>query len=95
MDDKEAEIRANMRLGKLDSVGRLILYSDTRASNEQSHWEVVDVSDLKKLPSYVSKDRQMTKDERTTRQKLLYTSGVEHSSRIFARVSGGESSFSQ
>ncbi len=93
MEDKEAEIRANMRLGKLDSVGRVILYSDTRASDDQSHWEVVDVADLKRLPSYVNKDRRMTNDERTTRQKLLYLSGAEHSSRIFARVSGGKSIF--
>ncbi len=90
MDEKEAEIRADMKLGKLNAVGRVILFSDTRAADDRSHWEVVDVADLARLPSYVNKDHKMTPEERVMRSKLPYTSGAEHTSRIFARVSAGE-----
>ncbi len=94
MDEKEAELRAEMKLGKLNAIGRVLLFSDTRAADDRGHWEVVDVSDLAKLPSYCNKDRKMTKDERVARSKLLYVSGAEHTSRIFARVGAGESVFS-
>ncbi len=93
MEDKEAETRAEMKLGKLTSVGRLILYSDTRADEERSHWEVVDMNDFKHIPSYVSKDRALTKTQRAQRAKILYKTGLEHTSRIFARVAGGETMF--
>ena len=80
-----------MRLGKLNAIGRVILYSDTRAADDRSHWETVDAVDLAKLPSYVNKDRRMTAEERVMRSKLLYASGAEHTSRIFARVGSGKS----
>ena len=91
MEDKDAEMRAEMKLGRLTSVGRLILYSDTRADDERSHWEVIDMVDFKHLPSYVSKDRSFTKAQRAQRAKILYKTGLEHTSRIFARVAGGKS----
>ncbi len=94
MDDREAELRAEMKLGKMGAVGRVILYSDTRANDESSHWEVVDVADLKSLPSYVSKDRALTATERTKTTKLSYKSGLEWPSRVFARVASGKSMFS-
>ena len=84
-------MRAEMKLGRLNSVGRLILYSDTRADDERSHWEVIDMVDFKHLPSYVSKDRSLTKAQRAQRAKILYKTGLEHTSRIFARVAGGKS----
>ncbi len=83
-----------MRLGKLHAIGRVILFSNTRAADDRRHWEVMDVSNLTRLPSYCTKYCRMTKDEWVARSKLLYTSGAEHTSRIFARVGAGESLFS-
>ena len=93
MEDREAELRAEIKLGKMGAVGRVILYSDTRASDERSHWEVVDVADLKHLPPYVSKDRALTPTERTKTTTLSYKSGLEWPSRVFARVASGKSTF--
>ncbi len=90
LEAKEAETRARMRQGAMDVVGRLILFTD--ADVEDNPWDVVDVSQLAELPRYVVADKAMTKGERTTKIDFPYRSGAHYTSRVFARVSSGQSS---
>ncbi len=87
IEAKEAETRARMRQGSMDTMGRLILFTDADA--EDDPWDVVDISQLAELPRYVVPEKAMTKGERTTKIDFPYRTGAHYTSRVFARVSSG------
>ncbi len=89
---KEAELRAKIRMGKLDAVGRVVLFSDVPHKDDKGkYWKVVPVDQITNLSgTHVRAYRAATKDERTKRIELTYKSGGMWVSRIFARVASGK-----
>ncbi len=89
---KEAELRARIRMGKLDAVGRVVLFSDIPHKEDNGrYWKVVPVDQITNLSgTHIRSYRAATKEERTKRIELTYKSGGTWISRIFARVASGK-----
>ncbi len=93
-ESKEAELRARIRMGKLDAVGHVVLFSDVPHKDDQGkYWKVVPVEQITNLPgAHLRANRAATKKERSKCIELTYKSRGMWISRTFACVSSGKHS---
>ncbi len=89
---REAEFRAKIRAGQMESVGRVILFSDIPHPDDNGrYWKVYPAEQITNLTgTHVRPYRAATHQERCQRLNLKYKSGTCWTSRIFARVSSGK-----
>ena len=92
---EEATERARVRSGTLTDLGRLMLWSPSKAPGESSHFSVTTVRGLSSLPPGVEAGQKLTVEERTKVRLLTYTGGgvKQWRSAIFARCEKGNWSF--
>ncbi len=92
LEAREAEFRARIRAGHMDSVGRVVLFSDIPHPDDSGrHWKVCPADQITNLAgTHIRPYRAATHQERCQRLNLTYKSGSCWTSRIFARVASGK-----
>ncbi len=88
-----AKERARVRMGQLNGMGRLILFSPDMHPKDTSHWTIVPVEWLEMLPVGVEHYCKMDSKSRTERRMIAYKPSlgrVAWPSYIFGRVERGE-----
>ncbi len=91
-DDDLARERTRVKSGTLRKLARIVLFSPDIPEEENKHWSILPVSNLKSTPIDLLPDVRMSDEARLERRKLVYKSsgGGAWESMIFCRVEEGE-----
>ncbi len=91
-DDDAAKERGRVKTGTLRKLARVVLFSPDIPAEEDKHWSITPISNLKTTPIDLLADVRLSEEARLERRKLTYkgSGGGEWESMIFCRVEEGK-----
>ena len=87
--DKTAREKDRVNSGRLEKLGRLLLFSPSIPEDEEDNWSIVAMQNLKECPKGVFAGKKMTPFERKQPIPIKYKAGLVWPSCVFMRLEPG------